>query len=543
MKKDLEYCNYSAPEREVDRHSWYRQQGWWTGESLLSRYAKWVQHSPSSLAVADDRGKQLSHLQLWEEAGRVVSALKEAGIGAGDVVIIFLPNRIEWQLILVAILRLGAIPANLPIRNDADTLAYTATLVGAKAIVTCSEHRSNAPVEIARQASLACEHSLLVAELTIGQQLQWHFPQEKPIPAKPEFAGLDHLMFTSSTTGLPKAVMHTADTLAALNGTFVERFSLAQNDSIFMSSPMGHSVGAIHGARLALYNGAPLILQDQWDPELAIDLIAKYQCVFTAAATPFLKDLVEFPWNRKTPKLETLKWFLCGGAQVPPKLMEKAWQQFPQTFVTVLWGMTEGGLTTCLDSTSQEKLLSTAGIGLPGLELRALNAEGDPVACGEEGELVMRGPGVFVGYYGQNELYHSLLTKDGFFKTGDLVCIDQEGYVQISGRLKDLIIRGGVNISPVPAENILSTHPNISYAAVIGFPDERLGERICAVIVPKGDLPDLDEIVAYSITHGLPKYHCPELMFTVDQMPMTPAGKIRKNELRELIIVQTHQHR
>ena len=194
--------------------------------------------------------------------------------------------------------------------------------------------------------------------------------------------------------------------------------------------------------------------------------------------------------------------------------------------------MTEGGLVTCVHESPRDKLMNTAGIGLPGLELRCLSAAGDAVPAGEEGELAMRGPGVFTGYFGQRDLYESEITEDGFFRTGDLARIDADGYVQITGRLKDLIIRGGVNISPTLIENALADHPGVGAVAVIGHPDERLGERICAVVAPAGEAPSLKELIAHAQTKRLPKHYCPEVLRIVDAMPMTPAGKIRKADLR-----------
>ena len=158
-------------------------------------------------------------------------------------------------------------------------------------------------------------------------------------------------------------------------------------------------------------------------------------------------------------------------------------------------------------------------------------------APGEEGELVMRGPGMFFGYLAQEELYRSLLTGDGFFRTGDLARIDDEGYVRITGRIKDLIIRGGVNISPVPIEDALAGHPEISAVAVVGYPDERLGERICAVIEPAGaGRPDSSALGEFLRARGLPKHLCPEIVRFVERFPRTAAGKIRKLQLRDSVV-------
>ena len=449
--------------------------------------------------------------------------------------ILLLPNIVDAQVAFVALLRLGAIPASLPTRTDPETVAHAARLTGARALVSLERHGSVPLGDIVREAAATCGHEPGVFLLD-GSAGAWRTaPAGRRTPLPGYAADLAHIMFTSSTTGRPKAVMHSEDTLAALNFGFTERFSLGPDAPIFLASPLGHSIGAIHGTRLALHTGAPLVLHDVWDPERALETIEEFGCAFTAAATPFLKDLVDARWPRSTPKLAPLRSFLCGGAQVPPSLMEAAQAQFPNTFVTVLWGMTEGGLVTCVRESPREKLMSTAGIGLPGLELRCLDAAGGTLPAGEEGELVMRGPGVFIGYFGQQDLYDSQITDDGFFRTGDLARIDADGYVRITGRLKDLIIRGGVNISPAPIENALADHPDVCAVAVIGHPDERLGERICAVVVAHAEAPSLEDLIAHARARRLPKHHCPEVLRIVDTMPMTPAGKIRKADLRAMV--------
>ncbi len=522
----------AAPANEAERHAWYRAMGWWPGQSLLQRYRDAARGRGSALAVVDNRGRRLSHDELWAASGRLLPELQRAGLQAGEVALIFLPNWVEWQIALVAVLRLGAVPANMPIRTDAEMLAYAAELGGVRTIITTERFADTDLAELARAAAAACPHRHDVVTLAADGGCGFTSHQDKPLPAAPAVADLDHIVFTSSTTGRPKAVMHSADTLAALNLTFSERFSLGPDDAIFLASPLGHSIGAYHGARLSLYNAAPLVLLDSWDPAGALAMIEEFGCVFTSAATPFLKDLVDAPWDGAAPKLNSLRWFLCGGAQVPPALMQAAREQFPNTFVTVLWGMTEGGLTTCHGDSADDKVSSTAGVGLPGLELRIIDEHGNGLAAGEEGELAMRGPGVFIGYYGQDAFYAEQLTADGFFRTGDLACLDADGYVRITGRLKDMIIRGGVNIAPVPIEDALASHPNVAAVAVIGAPDERLGERICAVVVAAGPAPGLEELNAHLTARGLPKYHCPESLLLVDAMPMTPAGKIRKADLR-----------
>ena len=549
----------ARPRGHADRARRYRERGWWPGVPLAVRFEGFVRDSPSALAVLDDRGARLGREELWREAGRLVTELSEQGIGAGDIVLIFMPNRVEWLVAMLAALRCGAVPANVPVRTDEGTLCYAAELCAARALVSVERHGRTETGETALTAARQCSRPPAVALVTGDGTRTWTTPEPgagagtrartgaegrragtDPAPPAPlPIEGLDHLMFTSSTTGRPKAVMHTNDTLAALNITFAERFGLGPDSPIFMPSPLGHSVGAIHGARLALHTGAPLILQDRWDPERALATVAAHRCRFTAAATPFLKDLVDAPRPPGTtgPKLSSLSWFLCGGAQVPPSLMEQAETEFPNTRVTVLWGMTEGGLTTCTAGSPREKVLATAGIALPGLELLTLDDRGERTPPGAEGELAMRGPGVFVGYHAQESLYESLLTPDGFFRTGDLACIDEDGYLRITGRAKDLIIRGGVNISPVPVEDAIAAFPGVRAVAVVGYPDERLGERICAVVEMSGEAPPgLDALAGFLRERGLAKHLWPELVRTVDDFPRTAAGKIRKNEVRDRIV-------
>ena len=196
--------------------------------------------------------------------------------------------------------------------------------------------------------------------------------------------------------------------------------------------------------------------------------------------------------------------------------------------------MTEGGLTTCVAGSTPGQVETTVGVGLPGLELRTLGTGMRLQTCGE-GELAMRGPGVFNGYYGQPQLYAEHIIGDGFFRTGDLARIDSDGYVAITGRLKDLIIRAGVNISPVETENAIAAHPDVVAVAVIGWPDERLGERICAVAATSAPL-DLDDVVAFCAKQGLARRYWPERLIQVDHFPRTAAGKIRKQQLRDELV-------
>ncbi|MDE0438613.1 MAG: AMP-binding protein [bacterium] len=505
----------------------YRCAGWWTGQGLADRFESHVAESPDDPALVSGRDS-LSRADLWNAAGYAARQLR-AVVGDGRrVVVVHLPNTTSWMVMFLAVLRAGHVPATPPVTTEAGHLRHIFELVKPALAISVSRHRRASPAEAVREA--AARTGGVAVGLADGTALDVLDTGSGPEGTDRVPEATAHLMFTSSTTGPPKAVSHGEDSLATLNRQFAQRFDLSARTPVFMPSPLGHSVGAIHGARLSMFLGAPLILQDRWDATTALELVSRHRAAFTAAATPFLLDLANAQWRGAEPKLASLRSFLCGGAQVPPALIRRCRSEFPNTFVTPLWGMTEGGLTTCVDSSTYHQVETTVGIGLPGLELRVLDAEMRLKASGA-GELAMRGPGVFNGYFGQPELYAEHLVGDGFFRTGDLARIEADRYVSITGRVKDLIIRGAVNISPVATENIIAAHPDVAGVAVIGWPDERLGERICAVVQATAPL-DLDQIVAFCAEHGLSRRYWPERLELVDRFPRTAAGKIRKPELR-----------
>lgn len=518
----------------------YRLAGWWTGRRLIDRFASHVADGPGELALVS-AGEAMSRADLWQAAGAAAEQIRAAAGGGRHPVVILLPNCAAWMIAFVAALRAGHVPTTPPVTTPTSHLAHIFRLIDPALVVHGGSGERRGSAESVRHAAAGtravlaragADGSLGAVEAALPGAAGLSVVSTVGIVDVPETTA--HLMFTSSTTGPPKAVSHSEDSLAALNLQFADRFGLHHRTPLFMPSPLGHSVGAIHGARLSLLLGAPLILQDEWDPDEALDLVARHGAEFTAAATPFLLDLADAPRRGSEPKLAPLRTFLCGGAQVPPSLIRRCRHELPHTFVAPLWGMTEGGLTTCVTDSTPQQVEHTVGVGLPGLELRTLDAHGGLQASGS-GELVMRGPGVFNGYYGQPGLYDEHLTDGGFFRTGDLARIDPDGYVSITGRLKDLIIRGGVNLSPVETENTIAAHPAVVGVAVIGWPDERLGERICAVVQARAPL-SLDEIAAFCTAEGLPQRYLPERLMQVDQFPRTAAGKIRKQQLRDELL-------
>ncbi|WP_028275154.1 AMP-binding protein [Arthrobacter sp. I3] len=494
--------------------------------TLLSR-------DPRATAVLDDRGNRMTRSELQALSADIAEEILARGLVAGDVVIICMPNWTEWLAVYLAALRTGLVPGTLPVTSDPGSIAYVSNLVGARAVFLPAAHRGRSFRDEIGQLADSVGRRLEVM-LSVGDQSGRHWQTiEGPEPVLPDYpVGMAHILFSSSTTGQSKAIAHSESSLRAYNQAVIDRYGVTDDQSIFMPSPLGHSTGFWHGARMSIMVGAPLVLQERWEPQRALELVSENSCGITVAATPFLTDLVKAEWHAETPKLQGMRAFLCGGAPIPPSLIEKAQLEIPDTRICSIWAMSEGGATSSLLEDSVDLVANTCGRVMAGTELEIIK-EGVTAPRGSEGEIVMKAPSLFLGYINQKEMYEKSFTADGYFRTGDVGIVDDNGYLKITGRLKDIIIRGGVNISPVEIEGALASHDKIARIAVVGQPDDRMGERICAVIQPAGTPPSFEELLNWLQERHVPRRLWPESMRIVESMPATPAGKIRKNVLRQ----------
>jgi acyl-CoA synthetase (AMP-forming)/AMP-acid ligase II len=289
--------------------------------------------------------------------------------------------------------------------------------------------------------------------------------------------------------------------------------------------------------------GATLILQESWNAEQALETMANEGAAFTLFTPTLLHDLLESNMFDKYGPLLALRLILCGGSNVPRHLLRTARERLPDTLTSVIWGMTEGIGSSCWPQDQPERVTETDGKPFLGSELDILGSDGERLPHGMEGELVMRGPQRFLGYFGRPELDSEVFLPNGWMRTGDVAVMDTEGYVKISGRSKEVIIRGGANISPAEVETVLSSDPRIRQIAVVAIPDQRLGERLCACIVPVELEPDaaltLDDIKGMAEQAGLAKYKWPERVQIMESLPMTSSGKVLRrvleDKLREFI--------
>jgi cyclohexanecarboxylate-CoA ligase len=508
---------------------------------------------PGRELVYDPLFGRFSYADVAAQVERLAFGLRHLGLGRGDIVILQLPNWAPFLVFHIALTAIGATTVTIPIVYRERELAGVIRLTGARALVVPRDwHRFDYAAMAGRLRDtvdgldrvflVGGDTGTAVPEGMTGYEALMAEPWEQRTTErleslKPALDDMTALGFTSGTTGDLKGAVYDTRILRATNMGFIERYGLDRNDRIFGCSPLGHAVGFTHALRMTLTIGGSIVLLERWDPERALRLIRDEKCTFMAAATPFLLDLVYHPKLRDYGSLETVRLFLCGGASIPEQLMRDAIDALPRTFVSPLWGMTEcGGVTTCPFDAPRDKLFTTDGAPCGGMELKVVDAEGRTLPAGTDGELMARGPMVTKGYFRRPDLTAEYYLPDGFFRTGDLARMDADGYIKITGRIKDLIIRGGVNIAPAEIESVLFAHPSVDNVAVVGMPDDRLGERICAyVILHPGTALDVAEIQRWMEKSGVAKQKWPERVEIVDAFPMTPSGKVQKFRLRAMI--------
>ncbi len=519
-------------------------------ELISERLFAVAERDPARELICDPIYGRISYGQAAEQVERLAYGLWNLEIGRGDVVIVQLPNWAPFLILHMALTAIGAVTATIPIVYREHELTGVIRLTGAKALVVPRAFHGTdfeSMGESLRERMPTLEHVIHVGGGGSGRGVGYEFLMREPWEArgdrpsladlKPAAEDITALGFTSGTTGDLKGAMYDTRILHATNMGFVERYGFDEGDRIFGCSPVGHAVGFTHALRMTLTVGGSIVLQERWDPAHALELLQREKCTFMAAATPFLMDLAYHPDLETRGNLSSVKLFLCGGASIPERLLRDARAAFPHTFTSPLWGMTEcGGVTTCPYDAPPEKLFETDGLPCGSMELKVVDGDRGEVPRRAEGELMARGPMVTRGYYGRPDLTAESFLADGWFRTGDQARMDEDGYVKITGRMKDLIIRGGVNISPTDVESVLFSHPRIANAAVVGMPDPRLGERACAFVILSEDGGlDLAEVQDWMEKANVAKPKWPERIEIVDAFPMTPSGKVQKFRLREMI--------
>ncbi|SEA73624.1 cyclohexanecarboxylate-CoA ligase [Acidovorax soli] len=499
----------------------------------------------TALRVETGEFRRFTYGELARMTDRIAVGLTRLGVGKNDIVACQLPNWWQFTLTYLACSRIGAVMNPLMHIFRERELSFMLKHGEAKVMIAPKTFRGFDFEKMVTdlQPSLPHLQHLVVVDGTGANSFEallsgpeWEqAPDARNILTRnrPGPDDITQLIYTSGTTGEPKGVMHSANTVMANIVPYAQRLHLDAEDIILMASPMAHQTGFMYGLIMPVMLKASVVLQDIWEPKKAIGLIQKEGVTFTMASTPFLTDLAKTvtETGQGVPALRT---FLCAGAPIPGPLVEQARVALGAKIVSA-WGMTENGAVTLTQLDDEdERSFSTDGCPLPGVEVKVVDVDGNDLPVGETGRLMLRSCSNFGGYLHRAHLNGT--DAEDWFDTGDLARIDARGYIRITGRSKDVIIRGGENIPVVEIESLLYRHPAVAMAAIVAYPDERLGERACAVVVPKpGQTFDLPTMVEYLKDQKVALQYIPERLEVTDTMPATPSGKIQKFKLRELM--------
>ena len=493
---------------------------------------------------------RFTYRELSNMADRVAVGLTKLGVGKNDIVACQLPNWWQFTVTYLACSRIGAVMNPLMHIFRERELSFMLKHGEAKVLIIPQTFRGfdyEQMVNGLKPTLPDLKHVVVVngAGANSFEALLSGPEWEKESHAKtvltqhrPGPDDVTQLIYTSGTTGEPKGVMHTANTVMANIIPYAARLHLDANDVVLMASPMAHQTGFMYGLMMPIMLKSSAVLLDVWEPLRAIDLVRNESVTFTMASTPFLTDLAKNV-EESGKKVPTLRTFLCAGAPIPGPLVEQA-RSVLGTKIVSAWGMTENGAVTLIElNDPDERAFTTDGLPLPGVELKVVNDDGVSLPAGEAGKLYVRSCSNFGGYLKRAHLNGT--DAEGWFDTGDLARLDAQGYVRITGRSKDVIIRGGENIPVVEIESLLYRHPAIAMAAIVAYPDERLGERACAVVVLKpGQSLDLPTLVEYLKAQKIALQYIPEKLEIREAMPSTPSGKIQKFKLREILRDEKH---
>jgi cyclohexanecarboxylate-CoA ligase len=519
-------------------------QGLWHERTINDDLVRCLQLCPDKLAltamqVESGDIRSFTYRELDAMANRIAVGLTKLGIGHNDIVSVQLPNWWQFTVTYLACSRIGAVINPLMHIFRERELSFMLKHGESKIIIAPKTFRGfdyEAMIEGLRPVLPHLQH--IVAVGGSGNNSFDHLlanpANDQPFtPRLPTPDDITQLIYTSGTTGEPKGVMHSANTTMANIIPYAKRLQLGADDVILMASPMAHQTGFMYGLMMPIMLQASVVLQDVWEPKFAVNLMRKHAVTFTMASTPFLTDLAKTVAETGL-QIDSLKTFLCAGAPIPGPLVEQARKTFKAKVVSA-WGMTENGAVTLINLTDDdERAVNTDGCPLVGVEIKTVDDAGSRTATGLAGKLLLRACSNFGGYLKRPHLNGT--DAEGWFDTGDIARIDERGYVRITGRSKDVIIRGGENIPVVEIEALLYRHPSVAQIAIVAIPDERLGERAIAVVVCKPHTSlTFEEMTQFLQDHKVAKTYVPEKLILRDAMPSTPSGKIQKFKLREML--------
>lgn len=530
-----------------DRIEEYYGAGVWLADSFYGQVLRQAQERPDKVYVFDST-TALTYSGFREKVLRLAVGLRRLGVRKGDRVLAQLPNFTEFPVIAGAASRIGAVIVPvMPIYRAGD-VGYVLRDSGASVAFFAQEFggfdylgmfgqlAADAPslrqmVAVRPSAGLDPDAALPFDALLAGGSLE-----ELEAEAGPDSSPDDpfQIVYTSGTTSRPKGCLHTLNTVRSSAVQMAQALGYTSEDIQFGPSPITHSTGLVTSVLLPLHIGASSHFMEKWDPADGLRRIREHRLTAAVTATPFLQMLMK-AYDPRQHDASSLRVWVCAGAPIPGSVVRGAAELFPGCKVQSLYGRSENLVTTmCPVSDDPERSVTSDGRAWPPSRVQIVDAEGGEAPLGEEGDIAYFGPSHMLGYWGNQDATEELFTSGGYSRSGDLGVMDADGYLRVTGRSKDIIIRGGMNISAREVEDYLQASPLVASAAVVAMPDERLGEKCCAFVVPavEGTALTLKMITDYLRERGVTAQKLPEHLEVVDELPTTATGKIQKHVLR-----------
>ncbi|WP_395407435.1 class I adenylate-forming enzyme family protein [Pseudoduganella sp. UC29_106] len=515
------------------RKAGYYRDGYWRHETLWDTLAR-VAHARAGATAFIDGERTISYEELLRDAGRFAGAMSARRMAPGEAVIIHGRNAIESVTAMLGCWRQGLVAIPVPPMFSAVQLGAIIANAGARVLFSCAEGEA---LEQAAGAAAASGLPCLVTMQPRSGSVSWKALLEdvaavpEPAPRAPDAVAM--LLYSSGTTGAPKGVIHSANTIRYAAEQVARQHAVNSEDKVLVACQFGFVGSAVLGLLLTLASGATGVIVGRWSAEHALDLIERHRASYSLFMPTHVIDLLSSPRLPLTDCSSLRRAILAG---ITPEQRSTAAAHLCAQPLP-MFGMSESpGQTTCTVDGDADGRDSTDGRAITGAEVRIVDDCGETLPPGETGNVLVRGPSRCLGYFAAPELSDEAIDGEGYFRTGDLGRVDEQGYFTFGSRAKDVIRRGGVTIVPSEIEEALRRQASVRDAAVIGLPDPRLGERICACVVVDGAPPTLESVNAALTRQGLAQYLRPEVLLVFDELPRTASLKVKKADLRDLAL-------
>ncbi len=536
--------NYVTKEQITE----YTKRGLWDAVSLCDYLDRWARCYPDKEALIEiNSGNRLTWAQYKIMSDRLALNFIKMGIKKGDIVMVQIPNSIEFCCINMGLARIGAVmsPVVMPWRKH--ELNHVLELTQCVAAIVPGDVKGfdHAAMMLDLQAKHHSLKQIIIygedssREGTVSLKSLWENRLEEEHPDdyinqyKADANDIITICMTSGTEAQAKGVPRTHNHWKSLVRGFILNFGFNLNDRTIMALPLPNLFALTAGVYPNIIMGETLILLDGFDPVLMAKTIGEEKATVYAGVPAMHVAMLNIP-ELEQYDFFSLRMVLTGGAPCPTSVIKELMEKL-KCLVVNGYGSNEGIFVGTQLGQTAEEVSETIGPQTPLYDIKILDDEGYEVPRGEQGEICGKGPGIFAGYYKRPDLTEKSFTSEGYYRSGDVGYLGDDGNYRFVTRKKDMIIRGGINISAEEIEFILYEHPKIFNVAAIGMPDERLGERMCIIVEKKPDVEELtlEEIIAFMENLGVAKYKWPERLEVVDQLPRTPTGKVLKYALRD----------